>query len=357
MLFMSTAFASTIKSPSIVFYSRKLFWLVAAIFISLGSSDNVYAQNEAPIACWVTEFVPGERSDHWQKGAVQRTRTFSTQKISIDGLSLEKLSEIFEKHVRSSTSPLSSKSQYVSGCTLGGGYRSAAEMASFGALDYRGDSKEIIWAPSPSELDAARRSATDPQFVYAQCVLTYGPGPVNSTYVDTVLDFATTPIFMAKLMFHEITRANAWSKLKDWARANRIRDHYSACFSASSQERLKAEYAFAMDHFRAGSQTREIDFSELKFDPGFAYLPGAEAKVAEIPKPAPTSPVASGYLSVEDNGNAARAKAQELVLLQAKREEIARKAADAAAAAKSAAKNKQILDKARAERKKRGNRQ
>jgi len=158
-------------------------------------------------------------------------------------------------------------------------------------------------------------------------------------------------------MFHEITRANAWSKLKDWARANRIRDHYSACFSASSQERLKAEYAFAMDHFRAGSQTREIDFSELKFDPGFAYLPGAEAKVAEIPKPAPTSPVASGYLSVEDNGNAARAKAQELVLLQAKREEIARKAADAAAAAKSAAKNKQILDKARAERKKWGNRQ
>ncbi len=352
MLFMSSAFASTIKSPSMVFYARKLFWLFAAIFISLGISDNVYAQNEAPIACWVTEFVPGERSDHWQKGAVQRTRTFSTQKISIDGLSLEKLSEIFEKHVRSSTSPLSSKSQYVSGCTVGGAYE-----ASFGALDYRGDSKEIIWAPSPSELDAARRSATDSQFVYAQCVLTYGPGPVSTPYVDTVLDFATTPIFMAKLIpDHRNTRADAWSKLKDWARANRINDHYSACFSASSQERLKAEYAFAMDHFRAGSQTREIDFSELKLRPG-SYLPGAEAKVAEIPKPAPSSPVASGYLSVEDNGNAARAKAQELVLLQAKREEIARKAADAAAAAKSAAKNKQILDKARAERKKRGNRQ
>lgn len=338
---------------------RKSFWLFLAMFTTLGIADSASAQNEAPKACWVTEFVPGERVSHWQKGSVQRGRTFYSQKITTDGLSMPKLAALFEKHVRSSTSPLSNKSQYVSGCTMGSSYSSETYLASRGAPGYEGErGEQIAWVPAPSELAAARLAATDPKFVYMQCVLTSGLIPSSNNYYDKLLDFATTPVFMvSSRRSDDVARADAESKLTDWARTNSVKYHYKACFSASSRERLKAEYAFAMDHFRAGTQTREINFRELNFNPDFAYLPGAAAKVAEKPKPAPTKPGASGYLNVEDNGNAARAKAWDNAMLQAKREEAARKAADAAAAAKSAAKNKEILDKARAERKKRGNRQ
>ena len=67
--------------------------------------------------------------------------------------------------------------------------------------------------------------------------------------------------------------------------------------------------------------------------------------------------LSSGALIGEDNGNAARAKAWDNVLLQAKREEATRKAAVAAATVESKAKYKQIMEKAIAEAKKRGNKQ
>ncbi len=75
----------------------------------------------------------------------------------------------------------------------------------------------------------------------------------------------------------------------------------------------------------------------------------ANAAAVKIAKP--TSP---GSLTITDNGEKARTKAWDNVLLQAKRDEAARQASIAAQTAESKAKYKQIMDKAIAEAKKRG---
>lgn len=327
---------------------QKLCSLLIAILISLCISDAAYADTEADLACWVTEFVPGERVNKYGKGNVQRGRTFSTKEITTDGLSMPKLAELLEKHVRATISPLSSKSQYVSGCNMSSTSGSAEYNASRGHPRYEGGGLEnIAWVPSSAEIAAARRADTDPKFVYMQCVHAADLSKTGD-YYDRLYDVAKTPIFMAKPGQEHI----AQYQLTLWGRKNGTEVRDTSCFSASSQERLKAEYANALDHFRAGSQTREIDFK-----PDFAHMPGATAKVAEAPKPAPTKPISPGALIVEDNGNAARAKAWDNVLLQAKREEATRKAAVAAATVESKAKYKQIMEKAIAEAKKLGNKQ
>lgn len=345
MPWISVAVVCVGKMPFANSWTRKFSCLFLAMFISLGISDAAYADSEADPACWVTEFVPGERVYKYGKGNVQRGRTFSTKEITTDGLSMPKLAELFEKHVRATTSPLSSTSQYVSGCTLSSPSGSAEYNASRGHPRYEGGNLEkSAWVPSPSELAAARRSATDPAFVYMQCVHAADLSK-NGDYYDRLHDVAKTPIFMAKAGQEDAAKY----QLTLWGRANGIEARDTTCFSASTQVRLKAEYAHAMDHYRAGSQSREVDFI-----PDFAHLPGAAAKLAEKPKPAPTKPVSPGALIVEDNGNAARAKAWDNVLLQAKRDDAARKAAVAAATAESKAKHKMIMDKAIAEAKKRG---
>lgn len=72
------------------------------------------------------------------------------------------------------------------------------------------------------------------------------------------------------------------------------------------------------------------------------------AQDTRLPKPT------GAFITIKDNGIAARLKAWDNVLLQAKREEAGRKAAIAALTAESKAKYQQIIDKAVAEAKKRG---
>ena len=337
-----------IKIPLVNSWKQKFCCLLVAILISLGISDAAYADTEADFACWVTEFVPGERVYKYGKGNVQRGRTFSTKEIATDGLNWPKLAEVFEKHVRATIPPLSSKSQYVSGCTMSSASGSAESNASRGHPRYEGGIFEkIAWIPLPSELSSARRAENDPKFVYMQCVHATDLSK-DGDYYDRLHDVAKTPIFMAK----PGQEHTAQYQLTLWGRVNGTEARDTTCFSASTPERLKVEYANAMDHFRAGSQSREIDFK-----PGVAHLSEAAAKAAVVPKLAPINRVSPGSLTVEDTGATARAKAWDNVVLQAKREEATRKAAVAAATTESKAKYKQIMDKAIAEAKKRGNKQ
>lgn len=68
-------------------------------------------------------------------------------------------------------------------------------------------------------------------------------------------------------------------------------------------------------------------------------------------------PATPSSLTITDNGEKVRAQAWDNVLLQAKREQAQQQASIAAQTAESKAKYKQIMDKAIAEAKKRGNRQ
>ncbi|MCZ8371022.1 MAG: hypothetical protein O9293_13865 [Porphyrobacter sp.] len=80
---------------------------------------------------------------------------------------------------------------------------------------------------------------------------------------------------------------------------------------------------------------------------------GRFAAIRNVEKPKPSG----AFISIKDNGNAARAKAWDNALLQSMRGEAERKASIAAQTAESKAKYKQIMDKVIAEAKKRGNRQ
>jgi hypothetical protein len=328
-------------------------WCVA-LFLSFAAPGVAHAQ--VSLACWTFEFVPGERVYQTRLGNVQRGRTFFSKEFTDDGLNRLTIAEAFETHVRATTPPLSSKSQYVAGCTgsspAGGAEGNAMRGHQRFLNEGAGYVTSVVWAPSAADRAAARLADNKSPVVYMQCVLATDTDPYGGQErYDRPYQVVRTRVFMAE------ARGGASEQLGNWGRANGITINDNRCFAASTPERLKAEYADARDHYGPASQTREIDFI-----PDFAHLPGAAPKVAAAPKPAPpkpvpAKPVSPGVLIVEDNGIAARTKAWEDTVLEAQRQDAAIRAKQVAETARSSAEHKAVLAKVFEEMRKRGNKQ
>ena len=105
------------------------------------------------------------------------------------------------------------------------------------------------------------------------------------------------------------------------------------------------------------SKSESEDHIRVAFTPETTVHRVGAGSAAVPAKPVQAFGSAAGSLTIKDNGIAARLEAWDNVLLQAQREEATRKAVVAAATAESKAKYKQIMNKAIAEAKKRGNKQ
>lgn len=320
-----------------------------ALLLSLAGPGVAHA--ELSVACWTFEFVPGERVYQRGLGNVQRGRTFVSNEFSSGHFHRLKIAEAFEKHVRATIAPLSSKSQYVSDCAVASTYGSARGNAIEAHRRYLNEGnfavESVAWGPSATELAAAKLADDEIPIVYMQCVLAAVLSREGERY-DRPAQAVRTRVFKTEI--HRDVAAT--DQLRAWGGANGIDGDEISCFAATTPERTKAAYADVMDHFGPGSTVRDIEFL-----PDFALPPGTAPKAVVAPKLAPAKPVAPGVLIIEDNGIAAKAKAWDDSVLQMRREAAAQRVKAAIATAESKANSEILRQKMLAEMRARGNKQ